>query len=149
MIDVKKENVNEVIQEIHEVVQRRKVKKEQLIKEEIVAESRLFALLCKNAGMEPTKCAVTLNDKYGYDFTGDQIIQMFRRRRMANPVERNMGRGSNGQIHFFAASFRSFLPLRKVSTRGSLPGQVNAQLPHSMQSIKCSRSSSWSFSALT
>ena len=88
MIDVKNEKVKEVIQEIHEVVQHRRVKKEHLIKEEIVAESRLFALLCKNAGMEPTKCAVTLNDKYGYDFTGDQIIQMFRRRRMANPVER-------------------------------------------------------------
>ena len=36
MIDVKNEKVNEVIQEIHEVVQKRKVKKEHLIKEEAV-----------------------------------------------------------------------------------------------------------------
>ncbi len=88
MIDVKKEKVNEVVQEIHEAMQRRKVKREKQIKEEIVAENRLFALLCKNAAMEPTKCAVTLNDKYGYDFTGDQIIQIFRHRRMSNPAER-------------------------------------------------------------
>ena len=38
--------------------------------------------------MGPTECAVKMNDKYGYDMTGDEVIQIFRNRRMANPMER-------------------------------------------------------------
>ena len=54
-------------------------------------------------------------------------------------VSPDVRRRSNGQFHFALASLTICLPLRKRSTRGSLPGQVNAQLPHSMQSSICSR----------
>ena len=87
MINVKKEKVKEVIQEIHEVMLR-KFKREGQIKEEILLENRLLALLCNNYEMEPTKCAHALNDLYGYNLTGDQVIQIFRNRRIANPMER-------------------------------------------------------------
>ena len=56
-------------------------------------------------------------------------------------ISPNMGRRSNRQIHLFAASLNIFLPRRNFSTRGSLPGQVKAQQPHSMQSIRFKRSS--------
>ena len=68
-------------------------------------------------------------------------------------VSTNMRRRSDYQIHFFS-SFAFFsaiaalsipLPLRNCSTKGSLPGQVNAQQPHSMQSSRWSR---WSSSVL-
>ena len=68
-------------------------------------------------------------------------------------ITANMRRRSDSQFHFFSsfaflsaiADRTSALPVRKLSTRGSLPGQVKAQQPHSMQSKMCSRSSSDSF----
>lgn len=50
-------------------------------------------------------------------------------------VPPDVGRRSYRQIHFLAASFSICLPARMVSTRGSFPGQVKAQLPHSIQSV--------------
>ena len=57
-------------------------------------------------------------------------------------ITADMRRRSNSQFHLIFASLTACLPLRKVSTRGSLPGQVKAQLPHSMQSSKLSLCSS-------
>ena len=87
MINVKEAKVKEVMQSMHESMLRH-VKRSGRMKEEIVIESRIFSAICTDYDMGPTKCANILNDKYGYTLTGDEIIQIFRNRRMANPVER-------------------------------------------------------------
>lgn len=87
MINVKDQKVKEVVQEIHKAMLR-KVKRGSLVKEDIVMENRLFSIICHNFDLGPTKCAIAMNEKYEYDLTGDEVIEIFRSRRMANPVER-------------------------------------------------------------
>jgi len=84
MINIENQKIQEVIQGIHEAIAARGVK----VNENIVAENRLFSCICHDFDLEPTKCANRMNEKYGYEFSGDEIIQIFRSRRMANPVER-------------------------------------------------------------
>ncbi len=87
MIQIKDQKVNEVTQWIHEAMLR-KVKRGSQVKEDIVMENRLFSILCHDFDLGPTKCAIAMNEKYGYTLTGDAIIEIFRTRRMANPFER-------------------------------------------------------------
>lgn len=87
MINIHDQKVKEVVKGIHEAI-RRKIKRGSKVKEEIVKESRIFAILCSDYDLGPIKVADSMNDKYGYDMTGDEVIQVFRSKRMANPVER-------------------------------------------------------------
>ena len=87
MINVKEQKVNEVMKQIHEGMIR-KVKRGSQVKEDIKMENRLFSILCHDFDLGPTKCAGAMNEKYGYTLTGDEVIQIFRTRRMANPKER-------------------------------------------------------------
>lgn len=87
MINVNDSKVKEVIQGIHEAMLR-KVKRRSQVNEEIVMESRIFSVICTDFDLAPVKVAMRMNDKYGYDMTGDEVIQVFRSRRMANPNER-------------------------------------------------------------
>lgn len=84
MINVKDPKVDEVMQGIHEAMLH-KIKRGSQVKEEIVMESRIFSVICTDFDLGPTKVAMLMNDKYGYDMTGDEVIQVFRSRRMANP----------------------------------------------------------------
>ena len=87
MIQVNKQKVKEVLEGIHGAMQQ-KAKRGSRIREDIVRENRLFSIMCHHFDYGPTKCAIALNDTYDYDLTGDEVIQIFRSRRMANPVER-------------------------------------------------------------
>lgn len=87
MIKAQEPKVKESLQCMHDAMQR-KVKKGIPIKENIVIENRIFSILCSNFNLCPTKTAIAMNDKYGYEMTGDEVIRIFRRRRMANPNER-------------------------------------------------------------
>ena len=87
MINVKDQKVNEVMKQVHEGMLR-KVRRGSQVKEDIIMESRLFSIICHDFDLGPTKCAEAMNKKYGYTLTGDEVIQIFRNRRMANPKER-------------------------------------------------------------
>ena len=87
MINVKEQKINEVMKQIHDGMLR-KVKRGSQAKEDIIMESRLFSIICHDFDLGPTKCADAMNEKYGYTLTGDEVIQIFRNRRMANPKER-------------------------------------------------------------
>ena len=87
MIKVSNPKIKDVFQGMHEALLR-KVKRGSQVKDDIVMEGRLFSIICTDFDMGPTKCAIEMNDRYGYDLTGDEVIQIFRNRRMAHPVER-------------------------------------------------------------
>lgn len=87
MVNMKNPKVKEAVLEMHEAMLR-KVKRGSHVKEDIVKENRIFAILCSDFDIGPAKTADIMNDKYGYDMTVDEVIQIFRNRRMANPVER-------------------------------------------------------------
>ncbi len=87
MININNEKVREVIQSIHESMLRN-VKRGGQVKEEFVMENRIFSFICHDYDLGPAKCAAEMNRKYGYDLNADEVIQVFRNRRMANPGER-------------------------------------------------------------
>ncbi len=87
MINIKEKNVREAIQGIHEAMLL-KAKRGSQVKEDIILENRIFSVICHDFDMGPIKCACEMNRRYGYDLTGDEVVQIFRRRRMANPGER-------------------------------------------------------------
>lgn len=87
MINTKDEKIRELSESIHEKI-RRKAMQVGDINEKIILENRIFNILCDDPGVPPTKCAMRLNDKYGYELSGDDVIRIFRSRRMAFPKER-------------------------------------------------------------
>lgn len=87
MINTKDVQVNNVIKGFHEAMLH-KLKGHSQIKDDIVSENRIFSIICHDYNIEPRKCANIMNDQYGYNFTGDDIIQIFRNRKLANPNER-------------------------------------------------------------
>lgn len=87
MINTSNQKIMEVISGIHEAMER-KVKRGSQVRDDIVMENRIFTILCNDFDCGPTRVAIALNDKYGYDMTGDEVIQIFRNRRMAHPGER-------------------------------------------------------------
>lgn len=104
MINVKEQKINEVMKQIHDGMLR-KVKRGSQVKEDIVMESRLFSIICHDFDLGPTKCADAMNEKYGYTLTGDEVIQIFRNRRMANPKERKeLLQWANDVANFFSGA---------------------------------------------
>ncbi len=87
MINTGDARVKQAIRGIHEAMLR-KVKGGRQIKEDIVLENRIFSVICGNFDLGPSRVADQMNEKYGYDLTGDEVIEVFRSRRMANPHER-------------------------------------------------------------
>lgn len=88
MIDINQPRVKEIIQEIHRAMER-KAKKGSISNESIVKESRIFSIMCQYPEYVPAQIAIKLEEVYGYDMTGNDVIAVFRNRRMANPIERN------------------------------------------------------------
>ena len=87
MINTKDPKVKEIMDGMHEAMLR-KIKRGSQVKEEIVRENRIFSLICEDFDVDPTGIAVRMNHRYGYDMTGNEVIQILRGRRMANPRER-------------------------------------------------------------
>ena len=87
MININDRKVKEAIQSMHNAMLR-KVKRGSQVNEAIVMENRIFSIICTDFDLGPTRVAILMNEKYGYDLTGDEMIQVFRSRRMANPHER-------------------------------------------------------------
>jgi len=87
MINANNPKVREAVERIHRVLQS-KVKRGNRSQENIVTESRLFSTLCQDFENGPRRCAIAMHEKYGQELTEDEIIQIFRSRRINNPVER-------------------------------------------------------------
>lgn len=100
MINTKDPKVKEIMDGMHEAMLR-KIKRGSQVKEEIVRENRIFSLICEDFDVDPTGIAVRMNHRYGYDMTGNEVIQILRGRRMANPRERKeLFCGQTASLHF-------------------------------------------------
>ena len=87
MIQTNNPKVKEILTEFHEAMLR-KNKGKIAPNKDVVIESQVFSILCNDFDMGPSNCASAMNDKYNYNFTNNEIVQIFRNRRMANPIER-------------------------------------------------------------
>lgn len=120
MINVKNAKVKDVLKNIHEAMLR-KVKRGSRMKEEIVIENRIFSIICTDFTLGPSKVARIMNGKYDCNMTADEVVQIFRSRRMANPVERkellqwaeNVAELFSGAIIGNKEMFNNFEKIRK------------------------------------
>ena len=88
MLNISNQSAREAIQQgMHEAMLKMS-KRSGTVKEDIVRESRIFSIICHDFDMEPSKCAMQMNEKYGDSMNGNEVIQVFRNRRMSNPAER-------------------------------------------------------------
>lgn len=87
MIDIKNPKVKKCIEGIHEGMLR-KIRRGGQINEEIIKENRIFSILCNDIDLEPRRCAKIMNEKYGYDLSGNDVIQIFRNQKLSNRMER-------------------------------------------------------------
>lgn len=81
-------SVKEVIAAIHEMIGAKERRGKKTAKDDYVVENRVFSVICRDAEMGPSKCAEMVNERYGMDLSGDDVIRIFRGRRVANPAER-------------------------------------------------------------
>ena len=87
MLNLKDKKVNEIIDRIHRSAAQ-KGKKGRRVEKEILTENRMISVLCNDYGMDPAKCAKIMNASYDMELTSGKVLEMFRRRKFANPVER-------------------------------------------------------------
>ena len=87
MVDLKDSRVKEVLEGMHEAMQRM-LKRGGKPKEDYIMENRIMGAICANYEHGPTRCADMVNDKYGYNLCADEVIQIFRNLKIANPAER-------------------------------------------------------------
>ncbi len=87
MINVNDKKIKNVISEFNEGFNR-KCQRNNTENEEIILESRIISIICEDFEIEPKKCAIKLNEMYGYNLTGYDVIEVLRKKRLANPNER-------------------------------------------------------------
>lgn len=84
MINVEKGKVKEILKDFHKVVGNRWTAEDA----ENLLMSRILDELFNNPKLEPVVCAKILNEKYEYHLTGNDVINYYRIRCMANPIDR-------------------------------------------------------------
>ncbi len=122
MINVKEPKIKEALEKIHEAVLQ-KARRGGPVKEDIVMENRLFAVLCQDLNLEPRKYAEIMNQTYRCELSGYEVIEIFRNRRMSNQTERReMFRWAGEMAEYFSGaiagqkeSFEQYEKKRKES----------------------------------
>ncbi len=79
--------ISEIREQIHEAMFR-KNKQCGKTRDEIVTENRMIKILCSSPAMSPFMCAEKMNECYGYDFRSDDVLEIYRKLKLANPNER-------------------------------------------------------------
>ncbi len=87
MVHTNNPKVKEVLKELHETIVT-KYKRENFKRKDILMENRIFSTFSSNYNISFSKCIMKINDKYNCDLTNDELVQIARNRRIANPIER-------------------------------------------------------------
>jgi len=92
MINAKREDLARFRELAHSAVLRRRKTAERVTwqkKEDILLENRIFAVFCENPSIQPSKCAIRLENEYHISITGNQVIRILKARKMGHPDERS------------------------------------------------------------
>lgn len=81
------DKMQEILQGIHEAILR-KASRDNMTREEIVIENRIFAVMCHNADVSLWKVTAMLNEKYGYNLSSERVVNILRERRLTHQAER-------------------------------------------------------------
>ena len=84
-----KEKLNALRERIHSSIMHRE-EQAGTLNEEILLENRIFSVLCENPSIQPSKCAIRLENEYDIPFTGNKVIRILKERALGNPNERSL-----------------------------------------------------------
>ena len=87
-VDVNDTKVREVLDVLHKNLESKVNRGKRSAKDDYIMENKIFSILCSDIDAGPTKCAELFNAKYGTDITEDEVIRIFRSRKVSNPAER-------------------------------------------------------------
>ena len=87
-IDTNDAKVKKILEMLHRSLDAKVRRGKNSAKDDYVTENKIFSILCKEIEAGPIKCADLFKTKYGEDITEDEVIRIFRSRKVANPVER-------------------------------------------------------------
>jgi len=88
MINVRDPKVQEALSGIHKAVEQ-KLKQAGRVKEQTVRDSQVLSILVRNPDVGPSDCARLMNQRFGEEMNGDQILRTFGFLVIRNPVERS------------------------------------------------------------
>ncbi len=122
-INTEDSKTQEAIQCIHANLLERK-EKSGAVKEDYIKENCIFAVLCSNFDAEPREIARAMNTNYGFNMTGNDVIKVFRDRRIANPNERKeimewaakVARAFPAALQGNSVAFENYENLRRTSS---------------------------------
>lgn len=131
MIEIEKGKVREIMTDFHKAVEEPREKSF----EDDLLMSRILAEIIKNPSMAPRDTAETLNRKYHYDITGNDVIAQYRKRFLSIPSEREaiVAWGRRVESYFKDAlygnkdAFEKFNSERKINVLKTSDGRKNPQ----------------------
>lgn len=131
MVNVEKGKVKAIMADFHKAVEERWTKDD----EENLLMSRILEEVIKEPAIEPRNCADILNSKYSYNLLGNDVINQYRKRFLANPKEREaiIEWGRKVESYFESAllgdkeAFYEFNSERKINVLKTSDGSRNPQ----------------------
>lgn len=138
MLNIKDPVIKKFIDDAHECIDRRYRKlSESTEYTREVRENRLFKLMCDDWQREPRGYAEDLNDDYGYNLLGDDIITFFRKNRCAAQEKRNgIFEASVTAAAAFVkaltsrtqADYDNYMSLRRTATLADNHGRISERI---------------------
>lgn len=122
-INLEKKEVKKILEKIHVVMEKKHVPRvnRQRNFENYIEENRLLRIICEDYSYEPYQIALSMNNKFGYDLNGSDVISSLKKRKLGHPARRNelftwankaiqyLGQAINGD----KKSFEKFQDLRQ------------------------------------
>lgn len=86
MIRANKEKIKALYDELHDCILKKKRRSK--YNNNIVEENRIFAVFCDEPHISPSKCAEKVSEKFGYNITCNDVINILKGRHFYNQNER-------------------------------------------------------------
>ncbi|MCR5833416.1 MAG: hypothetical protein K6G55_02005 [Selenomonadaceae bacterium] len=88
MINLADQNVKKLIDALHKYVERKSKNLSSSDHDNYVKENRVIKILCEDKSLAPRVCAEEMNDRYGTDLNGEDIINILKANRLSYQAKR-------------------------------------------------------------
>ncbi len=89
MLNLKDPVIKKFVEDVHKCAERKSKNLSDSANSEYICENRLFKIMCEDWNRIPRRYAEELNNRYGYNLVGENIIKIFRSNRCSMQQKRN------------------------------------------------------------
>jgi hypothetical protein len=128
-IDLTNEKIKDIISYINDSVDNklRRGQTSSVSTDEMRVENQILTVLCENPDYQPRECAQRVNNRYGLNLTGDDVIEHFRNMNLGNPHDRK-------DIIDWAASVANLFVMAMTGDRAAYDSFVEKRNEHVLKS---------------